>query len=488
MGSTKKTLAWSDPLVAARELARRAEADPIERIDWFPPQDAFLRCLDKVVLGRGGNQAWGKTEVGVASVVMYATGTHPYDPGRVCHECWILCASWSQSLTIQERLWALTPKRFVAPGSKWDSVRGFGGHSPALRLRGPFGDSTIRIKTTQQGALNLAGSVIDLALFDEPPANSRVFGEVLKRVQSRGTHGRVLMTLTPINGPVEYLQDACKKGLVRDLHFPLVPENLIHMKSGKPRRLSDGTVCDEEWIKEVRRTTLPFEEPVRCDGEWECKVADRLFEAFDDSMIRKPDDRDWRILVGIDHGTEIGDQHAVIIGVDDSDNREHPMVHVLAEVWAPRRTTPEADARAMITALRGLGIQWGTVAEAWGDIPAGTGVARRGNLDLEDCLARDLLVQGGRQNLKPRIGTPKQGKGINPRGAVSVGSRWLHNQMLRGRFAISPQCTRTIEAFNKHDGRKDGPHSHPVDATRYALRTYILGHHIGTRTMKHYSR
>jgi len=462
---------------AIQSLADLAKTEPLNDIDWLPPQLTFLQCTDKIKLLRGGNQAIGKTWAGLAECIMLALGRHPYQPGRTCKEIWVMCASRSQSIAIQKKLWYMTPKREVHTRQRFDEVNGFGGHQPSLRFKN---GSAIVIKTTQQNSLSLSAASIDHALFDEPPAKPGQFAEILKRVQSQG--GTLSLCLTPINAPCDWLKEQCEAGKITDLHFRLEPKNLIHVKSGRPRILDDGTVCDEAWIQKVRAETLPHEDPVRNDGEWEGRSFDKFLKAFQDSIYNResgnghlthklPND-ELVLSIGIDHGKGIGRETAVLVGVvEKGDNTS---IYVLGEYSSDGMTTAEQDASNILSMMKRLNIEWNELDYAYGDKPnAEKGMlCRKGNYDIEDYISKQIGLHD-RLRLAPRILPVKQGQ--SNVGSVEKGITYLHNQLLTpGRFLIHSSCTNLIEALNKHDGSKNCKYKDIIDALRYALRPWIF--------------
>lgn len=440
------------------------------------PQLALLRHEGRRVLLRTGNQVYGKTTAGLAEVLYRCLGRHPYKAvPPVPIEAWVLCASWSQSLAIQGKLWDLCPRELVDPRCQYDPITGFGSHNPTLILRN---GSIVRIKTTQQGALNLAGATIDVALFDEPPWSVRVYTEVMKRVQAR--RGVLILTLTPVNRPVGWLRDLVHERQIEDLHFPLRPEYLVVEGTDQPVRLGDGTLCDEAWIAEVRAETPTHEEPVVVDGEWETRVVGRVFDCFveTDHVRAKapgPADATLKTSAGLDHGSRPGRQAGVLVAVHEVPG-DHPTVVVWDETpEAAGPTTPEMDAADLIAMLERSDMVWSELDHVFGDRPAGVKgeASRKGNLDIEDALVRRLGL-GRRERLRPRIAGAKRGRGANA-WSVDPGIRWLYHQIVRGRLWVHPRCVRTIKALLEWDGTADSPHKDVLDALRYALRPWIFG-------------
>lgn len=459
--------------LAARRLAARSADDPLAHIRWLPPQEALHRCPARRKLLRAGNQAYGKTTAGLAELIWRCLGRHPHlrvQPPPI--EAWVLCASWSQSLAIQGKLWALCPKRLLKPGQRYDPVNGFGAHAPTLIFAN---GSKIRVKTTKQRALDLAGATIDVAMFDEPPASQRLYSEVTKRVMAR--NGVILLTLTPINAPVDWLRRETEDGRIVDLHYRLEARHLIPVGSTSPYRLVDGTVCDDAWIARIRDETLAHEVPILCDGEWETRVEGRVFRAFRDAgdgahVTAEVPRSEVKLALGIDHGAGAGREVAILVAVDE--RGEHPSVYVLDEYISTGETTPEQDVRAIVAMLRQHGQDWSDLDFIHGNRPYDKATGRKGNLDLENALVR-LLALRRRADIKPRIWDAKRGTESGA-GSKPQSVTWLHRQMLRpGCFRVHPRCRRLIESLNKWDYSDSSEYKDACDALRYALIPWWRG-------------
>ena len=95
-------------------LRASADREPLRHMRWLPGQQAFLSDPSPRKLFRAGNQAMGKTTCGLADVVFRCLGEHPFlDVPTPPIEAWVLCASWSQSLAVQTKLWDMLPKHRV---------------------------------------------------------------------------------------------------------------------------------------------------------------------------------------------------------------------------------------------------------------------------------------------------------------------------------------------------------------------------------------
>lgn len=471
-------------VLAGRAAASRAEARPLDWIPFLPLQERYLRSRSKFRCLRAGNQALGKTTAALADLAWHALGTHPHRACPTPGEYWVICASWSQSVAIQCKLYELLPKEALAPDTIFTNSRGFRGKNPAVEVKHRAGGfSIIRFRTTQQGTLNLAGATIHGALFDEPPSSEEVYAEVTKRVLA--TDGWVSIALTPIGAPTDWLKQAVEEGKLEDIHSELTVEALTPRGWAHPRRLG-GVLCDDAWIAEVTRQTPTHEVPVRVHGEWEVRVLGRWFDRFRSSgegahvHTRQPTG-DVRLALGIDHGSSPGKQIALLLAIED--RGEHPRIYVVDE-YCDRdgSATPEDDAAGILAMLTRHGARWKDLDCAGGDIVHMRGTGRqKSNKDLAVQLGRKLGIPA--DALHPQIRTVKQGR-ANVRGAVKAASRWLYQVMLRdGHFGVHPRCKRLIEALDRYHPDRDDENKDPVDALRYGLDKWIWrGARVGVST------
>ena len=459
-------------LSALSALVDRGKTRPLDWIQWLPGQAAFLKDPSSRKLARWGNQWGGKTTTGLAEIIYRCLGEHPYfDVPPAPVECWVITASWDQSLAVQKKLAELVPKTAIDPRCVFDPVKGWRGKWPVIRF---LNGSMIRIKTTRQGGLRLSAATIDCALFDEPPESPRIYSEIQKRVMRR--NGAVLLTLTPINAPVDWLQELVSAGQIADHHYRLTPENLIPVGASEPLRLDDGTPMDQEWIDRIIAETLPHERPVVLDGEWECRTQDRVFTAFnpDVHISAEPPRGRMQICLGIDHGDGAEfSQSAILVAIDNSQRDER--IHVLDEYASDGSTTSDMDAAAIIDMLRRHGLSWRSVDRAYGDrVYSGRrdGISKKSNEDLIQCIGRIVGIPGPK--LYPQIKTVKRGKG-HGRGSLDQGCRYLHQAMVRpGCFTVSPRCVRLIESIDRWNFSTWSEWKHAIDALRYSLDGYIF--------------
>lgn len=465
------------PIMAARSLATRAKRDPIAFTRWLPNQFAFLASPSRCKQIRQGNQWGGKTWAALAEVIGRCVGRHPLGPAGFAYpapgpgfEAWVICDSWSQAVAIMGKIRALLPEDDVEPATLegFNPGTGFRGKNPIVRFRN---GAILRIKTANQDPKSLASGTIDVALFDEPPPNERIFTEVQQRLQTKG--GVLLLSYTPVNAPVAYLRQYVAEKKIEDHWSPLSPEALIPVGHSRPVRGPDGRLRDADWIAELRAQVPAVQAPVVIDGEWEFRAVGAYFDGVWDPARMVHDQiptGDVVALFGADHGDRPGKQCHYLVVVEEKDDGPH--VYILDEYMDETGVAgPPDDARATIAMLKRNGLRWVDLDHAHGDRVHMPGKGQqKSNRDLQVAIAKALKIPP--DALRPPIRTVKRGAGRGA-GSVSTGSRWLHYAMVQGRFAVHPRCRGLIEAIPKYT-MMDDDSKDKIDGVRYALDPFIF--------------
>ena len=441
---------------ASSTLAQRAHSDPLAYFRPTPPQLAYLESTQPIRLLRAGNQL-GKTWAGLADVIYRCLGSHPYTLVKAAPiEAWVVVVSWEQSLSIQQKLWALLPKDAISDDCEFTPGKGFRGKVPIIRFKN---GSVLRIRTVKQGPLALAGSSIDYVLIDEPPPEE-IWSEIVPRVLRQ--RGRIGITLTPVGMPLGWLKKLVEEGQVQDIHAALTVENTTPI-GGRP-------LLTQEDIERMEMQVLPQERAQRIHGEWDSGWTEgRVFKMFDPTRHVRDEAPAGEVLigVGIDHGTESGAQVAILTALLRDGGQGNPKIWVLDQIVTDGMTTPEQDARAILDMLKRAGLRWENVDRWVGDrkVVGRRNGSLKSNAMLMTAFERELRIPTG--SLPFRVHTA-----YKPRGSVFEGYRVLSAAMLRGDFNIHPRCRPLIEDFQKFDGREASSHKHSIDALRYTLELY----------------
>lgn len=462
----------------AAEVSEAIDDCLLYRLEWTPPQLAWLSDPSPEKLLRTGNQI-GKTTVGLAEVIYRCRGTHPHfatTPPPI--EAWIICASWTQSVGIQEKLWALLPPEVKAI-NQWDKAQGFSPiKSPVVRF--PEG-SLIRIKTTQQDTLDLAGATIDLVLIDEL-TKKEIYEELQRRVLRRG--GAVLQTLTPINAPAEWLRELTEAigpdglPLIVDHHYRMEAANFVPVGSTVPLYIDDkirGRIpMDAKWIAEQRGKMPDLTmQAIRLDGEWQTNHSARELKGFSDAVLFGDDDIPGlpsmvEFGLGMDHGEGVGREWAGLVGWDGW------CLWVLAEYTNEGTTGPEQDAAGIEAMMRPFGVRLEHINRAIGDINSAG--YNGGGLSVNETLQVQFDARcGGR--------APFRIEGANKaRGTVKARVWMLNNALLSGRIRVHKGCARLVQAMRQWKGKENdsaqlnGQRVHlkdPLDGLGYVAVEYL---------------
>lgn len=458
------------------ELLRRDADMAVYHVGWTPPQLALLQADHPRVLLRTGNQ-FGKTWGGIGEVIYHCLGRHPYKevpPPPV--EWWILTASWLQSVSIQQKLWKLLPKSALHEETEYDPVRGFRGRHPTVRF---LNGSLIRIKTARQGGLALAGATLHGVMVDEPPPSARIYGEIERRLTRTG--GRLIMTLTPVNADVSWLQTvvAEEESPILDLHFRMEPENFVPAGAEEPLRTEKGELMDAQWIAAQRATVLSWEAPVILDGEFEFKATDRVFEAYNPDVHLVPGLMQSGLMpegvvelsLGMDFGESALRTCAVEVYIDPTG--PHPRIFVVGEYAPTGATTEDMDARGVVRMLARNGDRWQQLDYAWSDKKYSGRSTRKSARSMHEAIDRELATTGELTTageLRPSIRVAKRGAGAG-NNSLWPSVRFLHDCMLRpGHFYVDSSCAWLHKSLLNWDGREKHEAKDIIDALRYAVR------------------
>jgi hypothetical protein len=454
---------------ALGSISTAARERPAQLYDWLPLQDEYLRSTARYRLLRTGNQVVGKTTCALVDLMWHATGEHPHraDGRAGPDEYWLLCVSWNASIAIQQKLWDILDKTRVHPETQFDARKGFVGQHPAVRLlhkRGGY--SVIRIKTANQGGLTLASATVGGIVVDEPPKSSRIFTELMSRVERRGW---LAICMTPVNADVGFLReivDADGSPWV-DIHRPLTPAELVPVGRSAPLRDGLGRPMGAEWIRERESKVPAHEVGIVVHGEWDVRSVDRFFSHWAASIGDPPPGIDLWAAIGVDHGSAPGKQTAVLIGCQDMGAGELPHVFALDEYTDKTgKAIPADDARGILAMLKRQGWKWGDLDDACGDRALLRGRAGgKSNAQLAAAINRQLGRHG---LLRPVLRTAKRG---TDRGAGSAlrRARYVHWLTAKNRLTISPRCPKLLEAMDTWNGSPRHDAKDILDGFMYAL-------------------
>lgn len=464
-------------LSALEELVSRAEADPLNAVRWLTPQDQFLRLDATVKLYRAGNQALGKSTVGLAEVRYSCLGDHPHLITKDPPVHWVVCSlNQAQSLAIQGKFYDLLPADCLDPKlSAYNVKTGFGANKPVTVFRN---GSTVKWITDDQGPRAIAGWTGDGVLVDEP-CGPEMWRELKKRVMIK--RGRLIVTFTPINGPTQHFRDEVDAGQIAEVHAPLTVAACRYADTGEVRRLEDGTLCDQAWIDEIRAQTHPTWAPIVNDGLWEMMPQGVWYDCFDRAkhrtdkvrLVDRPGAPVYWAL-GIDYAAAdraFGHVAALVQcqSLRDAAGRVNESIYIVDEVTMDGTARNLDFAEAVIKMLDRNGLQWRQLTAVHGDNPVESRWVMKSNDETMKTIATVLGLR--KDQLHPRILNAKDGpaSGI----ALHHGNQYLYSAIKGGRLYVHPQCERIVTALESWDYTKQHPMKDVIDAVRYALKPWI---------------
>ena len=458
---------------ASVRLSTAAEQNPLKYWRPTPVQKRVVQDYFAIVLLRGGNQI-GKTMVGCFEVHCRCIGWHPYKkvkPPPV--KIWIIVHSWEQSKVIQEKIWEMAPKNELHPDTEYIPGKGFRGKYPVVKYKN---GSIVYFKTTGQGTLGVASGTVDYVWVDEPPPPD-IWGEL--KARTTRTRGQMLLTLTPIGAPVDYLRDMVKDKLISE-HVGVMSVENCTPEGCRP-------MMTQEEIDALARSYLPIDREARINGDWDGGVPEgRIFDAFSDEHISdfypsltyfdkqgREKDRTFIWTIGIDHGHDVASQVALLILIDMTDPKD-PDIYVVDEYVADGAGA-KRHARGIIQMLKRNELEIADITRWTGDRP------HKGRKSGDGKMSNSILMSGFADELGyPKGGLPFKIKtAYKPRWSVIYGCQTIHERMISGRFQIFPSCEKTIKSLKNWAIKSNGllntlsEHKHCIDGMRYAIMPII---------------
>ena len=463
----------SDLTSIAIRMAKDKERNPLKYWRPTPVQEAVLRDNSNVVLFRGGNQV-GKTWCGIREVHGRCTWNHPYkSTPKKPLTVWVIVHSWEQSKVIQSKFYELAPKDELHDDTEYITGKGFRGKYPIVKYKN---GSIVYFKTTGQGTLGIASQSCDFVWIDEPPP-PELWGEI--KARTTRTRGQILLTLTPIGAPVDYLRDMVADGLISEHVGALTVENCTPLNC-KP-------MLSEKEIEDLTRAYLSIDRDARIMGSWDGGIPEgRIFDSFDESMISNTEpiartydnsgnerEKEFMWSVGIDHGHDVASQVAILTCIDMTDPKD-PWIYVVDE-YVSGGGGANKHARGIIKMLARNGLTIADITRWTGDRKHGgnkKGDGRMSNAMLLSGFAHELDYGSGKLPFKIQTA-------FKPRWSVLYGCQVIHERMITGKFQIFTTCEMTIKSLKMWSRKSNGlldtlsEHKHCIDALRYAVMPIV---------------
>ncbi len=434
------------------------------QLDWIrltEPQRAFLSDTATIALWRDGNQL-GKSTALALDAIHRARGTHPFQKThRPPVDGLVIGVSWDQMIPLMKKIWTFVPKDEIDPGNSFRPGFGITGKPPRIAfIDGPGAGSVIHFATYRQGSTRIAGATLHFVTMDEPPTEA-MYGEVVPRVLRQRGHIRIGMTPTPDMPDQTWLRALVESGRVSEHNYGLEAK-YCWPEGFKLPWVSEAEVTDYEG------SLLEIEREMRMRGAWDPVVTGRWLAGFTGLNVRDtpapPADAFYG--VGVDHGTAVGKQAAVLIAVAGR-GTDRPRVWYLDEYTTEDASTPEDDAAAILEMLERNDVPVDAVDLWVGDIQARSrhDDAKKSNKLLRRELARQL---DRKTRAAPAIYPVRKFA-----GSVGFGLRQMNSLFVRRDDEDVPdgmlhsRCAMLRKACQQFAGDSHDPLKDVLDAARY---------------------
>lgn len=409
-----------------------------------PPGWDLLSSTAKRILLRAANRI-GKTRHAAAFLADRALRT----PGGKFRAIGVSFASTNK--IVGGALADVLPPRMISPGCSYLDVRGWKDNLIAL-----VNGATIEIRSSDQHPDAHAGAALDGVWIDEPPP-WRILDENTSRLSDY--EGWLLLTMTPVNRPVQYIKKTVEAGVASGVWQELV----FSFNRENAPQFSDEQIAAR--ILECEANPATYDQ--RINGAWAGVTVDRFFTGYDPTRHREKLDARARLvsrwLIGIDHGTGAARQIAYLIGVQTV--KGSPRVaraHVFRELANTGNMTADQIAAGIVGMANGVALAGGLDPRAlwanttiYGDTNA-EGLGHVGKFN--DRIAEGLKARGFAAPIRPPDKRP---------GTVSDGETLINALALAGGLSIDPGCALLDDALSHY--RQTEALKDPVDALRYGL-------------------
>jgi hypothetical protein len=318
--------------------------------------------------------------------------------------------------------------------------------------------------TIGQEGVDLASATLHWIGVDEPPLEDK-WGELVSRV--RVHRGQIMLSMTPINRPVEWMKKRCDDGDWRDIHFELTVENCWPMGASRPFET-------EESIAQYIIDVPVHQRAQRVLGAWHGTTVDRWIEAYLDSYeghlsIEHPvDDHSTKLGIGIDYGLQPGKMAVQLIAVHQVGETLRPDVWFWDEVKAPEDERWDAHELAknilLMLGRNELGIQQ---IDTWvGDRSVSS--FRSGEVSNKEVRAHLAALLNVHVSRLKAIKTPNKVKNNEPFGVALINGLFFRNLA-----TVHPRCEGIRAYFNHYKGHPKDKVKDAGDAGRYIVSEMV---------------
>lgn len=378
-------------------------------------------------------------------------------------------------------LWGLL-REYCAPGCYYKPGVGFNRNNTIVLKNG----SEIQLKSYQDEPTAHEGDEFDVVVLDEPPPQAHYDANESRVGRSEERKGgQLIVIFTAVNRPTTWFREKVEgkepsptgaNGVSRTEHESgwvqyVVPYRYEYVCMWQSREQCDHYVRSKQG-------TMQF--PQRIEAAWEGTVDGRKLRSFDEHCLVTRESLAGRAFdeyrLGIDHGTGVGKQVAILVGVL-RDGHLDPTYYLLSEYVGAGGTTPEQDAREILLMIKDMGLSVFDITRAFGDIGLGgrhegTRGGGRWNDKIEVAIAR--LLRTSRSPITIEVPYKKA-------RAPDAGEASINHACAEGRLYVNrDNCPAFIRSAMTYEGAGARNQEHlkdPIDAFRYAIQDLLLGEH-----------
>lgn len=410
----------------------------------------------------------GKSWAGAAEAWCFLLDRHPFRPTIEGKLGWVLVqdhvAGWA---SISRCLQGLAPEGALHSDCKYIEGVGYVYHQRKALVAS--NGRLLECKSNKQELLSLEGARVAWGWADEPPKQPH-----FNALRSRLTYdmGPLLLTLTPINRPTEWLraildgdEEAGTPPLEDDWHVQHVELSVRNAPHRSPSSIEAQIAETDEW-----------ERPQRIYAKWEGLAQGRRLSRFsprllidDETVAGLPINKGDLVRVGIDHGQGVGKQVVSIVA------RIGGRFYLLWQ-WAATEAGVGAKetAQAVLDGLASWDWTIHHVDRIFGDInTAGLGV--RGAIQFNQLVEYELAQLLGVSQCPKRVESPHKGG-----GSVRAGESAINALMGEERWLVHEECLPFIRSARYYTGTEEDLKD-PLDSARYAVLDLLLDPRLLTR-------
>lgn len=389
-----------------------------------------------------GNQL-GKTVAGAAECAMHLTGEYPdwWDGKRFDRPIILIAGSESAELTRdgvqrllvgppdREEEWGtgFIPQRCIVARTRRTGVSNALDTVTVSHVSG--GQSTLYLKSYDQGRTKWQANTVDFVWFDEEPPEDVYFEGITR---TNATKGSVMVTFTPLKGMSAVVARFLLEQSGDRETVTMTIEDAEHFTAEERRRIIDSYPAHE---REARTKGIPT------------MGSGLIFPVLEEDIVVDPFDipAHWAQIGGLDFGWDHPTAAAHIAWDRDAD------VVYLVKDYRHRQATPIFHAAALKA--------WGSwLPWAW---------PHDGNNDT--AAGENLSKQYGEQGLGM---LPERATFPDGSNSVEAGLMQMLDRMLSGRFKVFRTCGAWLEErrlYHRLDGKVVKERDDAISASRYAI-------------------